>query len=118
MKNRGPVTTRRRVEAEHRLRRRSVAFAVAAALAVPEHLLAQALPTGGQVVGGSSQATISQPSASTLRVDQYVPRTAIDWQTFSIGAGNSVVFNQPSSSAVALNRVLGNNVSEIFGRLT
>ena len=75
-----------------------------------------ALPTGGQVAAGS--AVISQPSAQSLRIDQGSQNAILNWQSFSIGAGNSVDFRQPSASAVALNRVLGNNASEIFGSLT
>jgi filamentous hemagglutinin family protein len=73
------------------------------------------LPTGGQVVGG--QAGISQ-SGAAMRIDQSSARAAIDWQSFNIGAGASVTFNQPSSSAIALNRVLGSSGSEIYGRLS
>src|SRR5439155_5541699 len=38
--------------------------------------------------------------------------------TFSIGSQASVTFNQPSASAIALNRVLGSSGSEIYGRLS
>ena len=61
---------------------------------------------------------ISNPSAQSLRVDQSSQNAILNWQNFSIGAGNSVVFQQPSASSVALNRVLGNSASEIFGSLT
>ena len=77
---------------------------------------AQTLPTGGQVAAGV--ARISNPNASSLLVTQGSQNAVLNWQSFSIGATNSVVFQQPSSSAVALNRVLGNNASEIFGSLT
>ena len=77
---------------------------------------AQQLPTGGQVAAGA--AVISNPSAQSLRVDQASQNAILNWQSFSIGSGNSVVFQQPSSSAIALNRVLGNSASEIFGSLS
>ena len=73
-------------------------------------------PTGGQVVGGS--ATISTPGASSMVIDQTSGKAIINWNSFSIGAGESVRFNQPSASSIALNRVLGNTRSEIFGSLT
>ncbi|ALT78327.1 MBG domain-containing protein [Paucibacter sp. KCTC 42545] len=76
---------------------------------------AAGLPTGGQVVAGS--ATISQ-SGNTLTINQSSAKLATDWQSFSIGAGQAVNFVQPSSSAVALNRVLGSDVSRIQGSLT
>ena len=76
----------------------------------------QILPSGGQVGAGS--AVISQPSAASLRVNQSSQNAILNWQSFSIGAGNSVVFQQPSASAVALNRALGSKASELFGSLT
>ncbi|MCW8808930.1 MAG: filamentous hemagglutinin N-terminal domain-containing protein, partial [Rhodanobacter sp.] len=72
------------------------------------------LPTGGQVVSG--QASISQ-SGSTLTVNQGSQNTILNWQSFSIGADQTVTFNQPNSSSVALNRVLGSDPSAIYGHL-
>jgi filamentous hemagglutinin family protein len=73
-----------------------------------------ALPTGGRVTAG--QATISQTAAS-LTVQQASQRAALNWQTFNIGASAAVAFNQPNSSAVALNTISG-GASEIYGKLT
>ena len=42
----------------------------------------------------------------------------INWQSFNIGADQSVQFIQPGSSSVALNRVLGADPSVILGSLT
>lgn len=72
------------------------------------------LPTGGVVTAGSG--TISQ-SGNTMTVTQTTPRMAADWQSFSIGSGSTVNFVQPSASSVALNRVLGSDVSVIQGAL-
>src|SRR5688572_23311989 len=76
---------------------------------------AAAAPTGGQVVGGA--ATIEQPNAHTTLVNQTTPRAALNWTSFGIGAGESVIFKQPSASAVALNRVVGSDPSMIYGSL-
>ena len=73
-----------------------------------------ALPTGGKIMAGS--AAISQ-SGNTLTVQQNTNRAALDWQSFNIGQGAAVSFVQPSSSSVALNRILGNEASQIYGRL-
>lgn len=73
-----------------------------------------ALPTGGNVVAGSGSI---QQSGNDLTVQQGSNRLVIDWQSFSIGHGNTVTFVQPSTSAVALNRVLGSDVSVIQGAL-
>lgn len=75
---------------------------------------AQLLPSGGQIVSGSG--SIAQ-SGNTLTVTQTSQKLGADWQSFSIGAGQTVNFVQPSSNAVALNRVVGSEASQIFGRL-
>ncbi len=72
------------------------------------------LPTGGQVVSGAG--SISQ-TGSVMTVTQATAKLGIDWQSFSIGQGHTVNFVQPSSSSIALNRVLGGNVSVIQGAL-
>src|SRR5688572_14150810 len=93
-----------------------VAAAIALALdAQAQSISGTALPTNGRVVGG--EASISQ-SGAAMRIEQSSTRAAIDWQSFNIGAQASVSFQQPSASAVALNRVLGASGSEIFGRLS
>src|SRR5438132_929890 len=71
---------------------------------------------GGTVVGGG--ATITNPNSTTTRIDQSTDRTIINWNNFSIAPSNSVIFNQPTSSAVALNRVTGQNPSSILGTLS
>ena len=77
--------------------------------------VALANPTGGQVVAGS--ATIVDAGGGTLNILQQSDRGIINWQSFSIGAGETVNFIQRSASSVTLNRVLGNDPSAIFGRL-
>ncbi|WP_174503764.1 YDG domain-containing protein [Acidiphilium sp. C61] len=77
--------------------------------------VALALPQGGQVTAGA--ASIAR-SGNTLTVTQTSGKTAINWQGFSIGAGQSVQFRQPGASSVALNQVLGSDPSQIYGHLT
>ena len=81
-------------------------------LATPAH--AQQLPTNGQIVAG--QGSIASTD-TTMTVTQNSANMAVNWQSFSIGQGNAVNFVQPSASAVALNRVLGSDVSVIQGAL-
>ena len=88
-----------------------LAFTAALANAQPAP---NARPSGGTVVAGS--AAISR-SATNTRIDQSSPRAAIDWRSFDIGSQQSVTFAQPSSSAVALNRVTGPDPSQIAGRI-
>jgi autotransporter-associated beta strand protein len=87
---------------------------VAVALLMGGALHAQSLPTGGSIVGGQGHIGTA---GNTMTVQQNTQRLAIDWNSFNIGAGNTVVFHQPSSSSVALNSVLGNNPSQIYGNL-
>ncbi|KTT27675.1 YDG domain-containing protein [Pseudacidovorax intermedius] len=72
------------------------------------------LPSGGQVTTGSASI---QQSGAVMTIRQDTQAAAIDWQRFSIGAGNTVHFVQPSSAAVALNRVLGQDPTQIYGTL-
>lgn len=71
-------------------------------------------PTGGDVVGGSAQIS---GGAGSLVVTSSTQRTIINWQDFSIGAGELTKFIQPSASSAVLNRVVGGNISSIYGTL-
>ncbi|HWT37985.1 MAG TPA: filamentous hemagglutinin N-terminal domain-containing protein, partial [Paraburkholderia sp.] len=75
---------------------------------------AQALPTNGQVVAG--RAGISQ-NANTMNINQGSQRAVINWDTFNVGQGNTVQFNQPNAQAQALNRVVTGVPSNIQGTL-
>ncbi|TBW37696.1 filamentous hemagglutinin N-terminal domain-containing protein [Azotobacter chroococcum] len=81
----------------------------------PLSLLAADLPEGGQVVLGNG--TIGTPSGNNLQIQQDSSKMAINWQSFNIGADKSVTFQQPNSSAIALNRVIGSDGSAILGKL-
>src|SRR5947209_5185754 len=76
-----------------------------------------AAPMGGTVVGGS--ATIQNSGSGNLIVNQTSQNAIINWNTFNIGAGETVQFIQPNSSSVVLDRVTGGlGPSQIFGTLT
>lgn len=95
--------------------RTSLSLAVALAFAgLPAY--GQALPQGGQVVAGA--ATISTPAPGAMVIKQTTDKAILNWQSFNIGAGGKVQFDQLSASAVALNRVTGNSRTEIFGKLS
>lgn len=76
-----------------------------------------AMPTDGVVKSG--EATISSVVDNTMNINQTTDRVAIDWTSFSIGANETVNFNQRNADSIALNRVIGNDapVSEIYGHL-
>lgn len=92
----------------------SVLLSGAAGLAAAADPGAATLPQGGQVTQG--QASIAT-QGSALTVTQGSARAAIDWTAFSIGRDASVEFRQPSTAAIALNRVTGSDPSQIFGVL-
>ncbi|WP_404397860.1 GLUG motif-containing protein [Idiomarina loihiensis] len=72
------------------------------------------LPSGGTIIGGQGNINGSD---NTLNIQQNSQNLAINWQDFSIAEGHTVNFFQPNAQASALNRVTGNNVSDIRGAL-
>lgn len=71
-------------------------------------------PTGPQVVNGA--ASFQQPAAGVLNVTNS-PGSIINWQGFSIGSSEITRFVQQSATSSVLNRVVGGNVSQIYGQL-
>ncbi|MFL6587831.1 MAG: filamentous hemagglutinin N-terminal domain-containing protein, partial [Luteimonas sp.] len=97
-----------------------IALAAAiASLALSQTAVAQVsanqLPTGGSITGGTG--TINLPNGASQVITQTSNRLALNWSTFDIGSAATMTFNQPSSSAVVLNRVQGGNPTQIFGNL-
>ncbi|MEI7671745.1 MAG: filamentous hemagglutinin N-terminal domain-containing protein, partial [Deltaproteobacteria bacterium] len=78
--------------------------------------VAYALPSGGQVAAG--QVVISAPTSQQMNIKQGTNQAIINWNSFGIGKGEAVKITQPTSQSTLLNRVLGNNPSNIFGSLT
>lgn len=72
------------------------------------------LPDGAQVVQGNAQLNYT---AGGLVIQQNTQGVAITWNSFIVPADKYVQFNQPGSSAVALNMVLGNLATKIDGRM-
>jgi large exoprotein involved in heme utilization and adhesion len=54
---------------------------------------------------------------NTLTVNQSTPSAMLNWQSFNVSADGKVNFVQPSSSAVAVNRIFQGSASQIFGSL-
>ena len=77
--------------------------------------LVYALPQDGEIISGAG--SISNDGAGNLTVNQTSDKIAINWQSFSIGSNQSVMFLQPSASASALNNVIGSLGSSIQGTL-
>jgi len=95
---------------------KSIVMAMAGAGLVSLPYMVYANPTGGQVAAGN--VTIRQESATKVGITQTTAKGIIDWQKYSIGANEQVQYYQPSASSVTLNRVVGQDPSQILGRLT
>ena len=77
---------------------------------------AHANPVLNTVEAGN--ATVQQ-TATTTTVNQQSDRAILNWHSFNIGKGEITRFVQPSSSAIALNRIdPTQGASQIFGTLT
>jgi filamentous hemagglutinin family protein len=90
---------------------RSLIAGLAYALLTPAH--AQ-LPVGATVVHGNA-AIASTGNGMTVTNS---PSTILNWQSFSIGAPNSVHFQQQNAASQILNRVTGRDPSQILGSLS
>ncbi len=96
-------------------RRRTLVVALAAIYGALPHM-AQANPAGAVVVQG--QATL-QTQGNKLTVTN-TPGAILNWQQFSIGAGETTYFQQQSAASTVLNRVQAQNPalkSQIDGTL-
>ena len=77
------------------------------------------LPTAYSINSGN--VAISSTSSATnaaMTIKQTTDKASVNWQSFSIGSGAAVNIQQNSSNSVLLNRVVGNDPSQIFGKLT
>ena len=62
-----------------------------------------AAPNGANVVHGN--VNISQSGSNTI-INQNTDKAIINWNSFDVNKGESVLFNQNSSSSIILNRVI------------
>ncbi|MBW5815991.1 filamentous hemagglutinin N-terminal domain-containing protein [Yersinia kristensenii] len=72
------------------------------------------LPVNGKVIIGQGVLDVNNTS---LTVTQHSDKLAINWASYDIAQGNSVIYNQPGQQSIALNRVLGRDASQIYGNL-
>ncbi|MEJ2646143.1 MAG: filamentous hemagglutinin N-terminal domain-containing protein, partial [Gammaproteobacteria bacterium] len=110
----GRAPTRHRRDTEPRFAFRLLPWLIRSVCLLPAGA-AFASPQGGAVIAG--QGTIGQPDGSTTVIRQQSNSLAIDWRSFDLAAGDRVRFEQPSSSAAVLNRVLSQRPSQILGSI-
>ena len=54
----------------------------------------------------------------TTTITQTTNNATIDWHSFNIATTETVTFNQPSTTALAVNNILDSNPSQILGNIT
>lgn len=74
-----------------------------------------AAPNGANVVYGD--VNISQSGSNTV-INQNTDKAIINWNSFDVNKGESVLFNQNSSSSIILNRVTSGLPTNIFGNIS
>ncbi|MDN7702244.1 filamentous hemagglutinin N-terminal domain-containing protein [Burkholderia semiarida] len=104
VRRRGKSATRARV------------VAVLALLAGGAATSAYALPTGEKIVSGNGDIH-RYDNGRQMSINQHSDKLVTDWQAFNIGKGERVKFNQPSAASIALNRVVGQDGTTIYGNL-
>ena len=104
--------TRSRGKDGGRVRPAMVAAALATSLVAATGLAA---PSGGKISMGLG--SIGSIGSNTI-ITQTSQNLAINWHSFNIDSSESVRFDQPNSSAIALNRILGPDASQILGKLS
>ncbi len=72
------------------------------------------LPQGGNVTSG--QATINT-RGNQMNITN-TPGAVINWNSFNIGTGAGVSFQQQNPNSSVMNRVTGGNISTIYGNLS
>jgi filamentous hemagglutinin family protein len=94
------------------LPRRALNLAI---LAILYPSFSYANPDGAQVVSGQVSIDTATPSVTTITNS---PNAIINWQNFSIAQNEITRFIQQNGQSAVLNRIIGQNPSEILGQLT
>jgi filamentous hemagglutinin family protein len=72
-------------------------------------------PTGHKIISGD--VAITSLNNNECIIHQNSNKAVVDWESFSIQENEVTKFIQPSSSSAILNRVIGNDMSQIYGSL-
>jgi filamentous hemagglutinin family protein len=72
------------------------------------------LPQGATVVNGQANINTSGNQMNVINT----PGAVINWNSFNIGTGAGVNFQQQNANSSVMNRVVGGNISTIHGNLT
>ncbi|WP_175780464.1 GLUG motif-containing protein [Burkholderia anthina] len=75
-----------------------------------------ALPTGEAITAGKADI-LRDADGKSMSINQHTDKLVTNWQAFDVATGERVAFHQPGSQSIALNRVIGNNGSQIHGNI-
>jgi filamentous hemagglutinin family protein len=86
------------------------------AMAVPA---TRAIPVLDNIASGAATVTAGTASdgRTLLTVDQTSDKLVANWTSFEVGQFSRVLFNQPTASSMALNRIAATAPSQIFGQV-
>ncbi|WP_175839937.1 GLUG motif-containing protein [Burkholderia contaminans] len=79
-------------------------------------LPAFALPSGENITAGNADI-IRENDGKSMLINQHTDKLITNWNDFNIAGSERVSFYQPGKQSIALNRVIGNNGSQIQGQL-
>ncbi|KVS36076.1 GLUG motif-containing protein [Burkholderia ubonensis] len=108
--------------AGERVRRRGKSSTRARVVAVLASLVggaltsAHALPVGEKIVSGQADI-LRYDDGRQMSINQRSDKLLTEWTSFNVDKTQRVVFNQPSKTSIALNRVVGQDASAIDGRI-
>jgi filamentous hemagglutinin family protein len=94
---------------------RGLKVMIALILLSPAIGMSATLPQGGVISVG--EGTIVNTNNNKLTIKQSTDKLGVNWQSFNVGADGQVVFEQPNSKSVALNRVVSSDGSAIMGKI-
>lgn len=80
----------------------------------PTGIFAATLPSGGAITLGQGSIAVS---GDQMVIKQATDKLGINWQSFNVGADGKVIFDQPGTQSIALNRVIGSDGSSILGKI-
>lgn len=96
--------------------RKGMVVAAVSLLGMGTMASAFALPNGGKVVSGTGDI-LTFNNGQEMAINQHSDKLITNWNDFSVASGQKVTFNQPGTSSIALNRVVGVNASNIQGQV-
>lgn len=98
----------------HAIKKTHLSVLISLALAITPALAELPVPSANFVHAGDAAYLFN---AARLTINQHSDSAILNWQSFNVGVNNSVIFKQPDSSSIALNRIFQQDPSKILGTI-